>query len=312
MAADQPSREKAELLLAQAEKLTDIRAPGNHPFRLAAHITVYWDGGKTSEATYILLWNSPCSWRDELKFADFTQLRVAVDDKLFVVRTPNDLLPEVFRLSALLDFPNLLRPSVEAKAEYLKDVNKKGSAEEVIGLESSGVFVKTVDHLNRTSGVPVRVQRINSAMEYTFEDYADFGDYQFPRTLVAYRSGKVESKVRVEKLEESITDPSLLVALPNARVFSWCPHPQRAKPKGLEELNSFIRPIRGLSASPVAFYGVIGTDGKWHDLTVVRSAGKGTDSYSYWQNLLLEQNFTPARCGDTPIEQESVLDLRAH
>lgn len=308
--ADQSNSARAEQLLQEAEKLTDIRTPGSHPFRLVARLTIYRSEGQTSEGTYTLFWKSPTSWRDEINFADFSQTRVADVDKLFVYRNPPNLLPEVFRLLTLLDFPNILRATPEAKAQYLKERTRKGVGERIIGIAVPGTSRAILDYLSLSSAIPIRVERSGSDFGCAFEDYVEFNGHQFPRTLTVYRSNKTETKVRVEELAEATVDPSFLVSPPNAQLFSWCPHPQRARPMGSYELNSFIRPTRGLLASPVAFYGIIGQDGKWHDLTVVRSAGKVTDSATFWMNQLLQESFIPAKCGDNPVQQESVIEIR--
>jgi hypothetical protein len=310
--ADQLNRERAEQLLQQAEKLTDIRSSDSHSFRMAAHVTIYGSKDLTSEGTYNLSWKSPTSWRDETTFADFSQVRVADVDKLFVYRNPPNLLPEVFRLLTLLDFPNLLRATPEARAQYLKERTSKGLVERIIGIDVPGGFGKIVDYLSSSSAVPTRVEHADLDFGYTFGDYMEFNGHQFPHTLTMYRSDQTKIKVRVEELAEAKFEPSVLIPPPNAQSVSWCAHPQRARPTGLFELNSFNRPTRGLRASPVAIYGIIGGDGKWHDLAVVRAAGNVTDSSTFWMNQLLQERFIPAKCGDNPVQQEAVIEFLPH
>ena len=290
VAADQSNRAEAEKLLQQAEKLTDIRASGSHSFRLVAHLTIYWGAGRTSEGNYTLFWVSPTSWRDEIRFADFSQLRVADADKLFVYRNPPNLLPEAFRLLGLLDFPNLLRLTPEATAQSLKEGTGKNSGERIVEIPMPGRIWKLIDHFALSSAIPTRVELADWDYGYTFENYMEFHGHQFPRILTAYKSTKTEIKVQLIELVEDTFNPSAFVIPSDAAVLSWCPHPQRASPTGSHELNSFVPPVRGLIMTPVAFYGVIGKDGKWHDLTVVRSVGKQADSYSFWMNQLLQES----------------------
>jgi len=58
---------------------------------------------------------------------------------------------------------------------------------------------------------------------------------------------------------------------------------------------------------PVAIYGVEGTDGKWHNLAVVKSGGKEVDEY--WMDVMRQQRFSPASCGDIPVVHESVMEF---
>ena len=80
--------DEAEKLLRQAEELTDIRRPGSHPFHLAARVRIHGEKDQTQEAAYDLQWKAPTAWRDELRGAGFSQVRIANDDKLFVNRKP--------------------------------------------------------------------------------------------------------------------------------------------------------------------------------------------------------------------------------
>jgi hypothetical protein len=57
---------------------------------------------------------------------------------------------------------------------------------------------------------------------------------------------------------------------------------------------------------PVGIYGVIGTDGLWHNLEIVESNSKEVDEF--WMNRMLQQRFSPSKCGDSPVEYETVIE----
>jgi hypothetical protein len=57
----------------------------------------------------------------------------------------------------------------------------------------------------------------------------------------------------------------------------------------------------------VLFNGIIGTEGQWHNVETVRSAGPVADSF--WISQMHGQRFTPAECGDTPVEYEMMIEF---
>ena len=73
-------------LLQRAEQLTDIRSGDARSFRLTARVEAYDEKGKKKEGTYILLWNSPTIWREEITFPDSSEVRLARINKLLISR----------------------------------------------------------------------------------------------------------------------------------------------------------------------------------------------------------------------------------
>ena len=59
--------------------------------------------------------------------------------------------------------------------------------------------------------------------------------------------------------------------------------------------------------SRVVIDGVIGTDGQWHNIETVKSAGSMVDSF--WISQMHRQRFTPAQCGETPVEYEIMIEF---
>lgn len=59
--------------------------------------------------------------------------------------------------------------------------------------------------------------------------------------------------------------------------------------------------------SSVVINGIIATDGQWHNLETVKSAGSMVDSF--WMNLMHKQRFKPAHCAETPVEYEMMVEF---
>jgi hypothetical protein len=290
---------EAEKLLMQAEELTDIRAPVSQAFRLSARVKLFDEKGQASEGTYDLVWKTPTDWQDKLGIGDFSQERTAVVDKLFVRRSTPSFTLEVYNLLRLLEFPRLLRVSPEAKAQKLREKTRNGSRERTIDLGWKTIF------LDESTPTPTRVEYKHSRFGYKFENYAAFHGHQFPRILTEFDSNKTLTEVQVQELTEASIDDSNLVPSPEARWYLWCPHPEPMRWLDLGKVYPGPPLRTGAPNHPVVIYGVVGTDGKWHNLTVVKSGGKEVDEY--WMNVMRQERFSPARCGEVPVLQEFVM-----
>jgi hypothetical protein len=110
---DNDERSSVEELLQRVQASTDVRTSGSQPFRMKAIVKFFDESGQTRDGTYELLWQTPTLWRDELKFADFSQVRLASGEKLFVSRNPKALSLEVFHLLSLLEFPKSVRLALQ-------------------------------------------------------------------------------------------------------------------------------------------------------------------------------------------------------
>ncbi|MBZ5539573.1 MAG: hypothetical protein LAN61_03520 [Acidobacteriia bacterium] len=292
---------EAQKLLQQAEDLTDIRSSGSRSFHLAARVYMYEGKDLAADGTYDLFWASPTAWREEIKFAHFSQVRVAIGDKLSISRNPPILPLEIFRLHELLDFPNVLHPNLAVKPGKVKERTRNGSRERTIEVGSRIVI------LDGSSPIPIRVEFKSFHFEYQFKDYVSFDGRQFPRTLAEFILNRPLVQVQVQKLEQAAFDASFFIPPKDATVLRWCPHPEPAKLEDLGALSLLPSQLRDAAHQHVAaIYGIIGIDGRWHDLAVVKSAGKEVDSY--WMDQMLQQRYTPAKCAGVPVEQESVKE----
>jgi hypothetical protein len=306
--ADDGGQDEAEKLLRQAEELTDIRSSGNHAFRLAARVKLFEGKRQIREGTYDLYWRSPTDWRDQLRIDDFSQVRTAVADTLYLTRSATGLSLEVFNVLKLLDFPNLLRASPEQTARRLRNETRNGSPERTFEVAPPGLPASKTVFLDGSSPIPTGARYKGSHFEYKFENYAEFSGRQFPRTLTEVESNRPVIQVQVQELAEASIDASPFAIPQDALWQSWCPHPKLARPVFDGKEHPIPSPLRnGALEDPVVVYGVIGTDGRLHNLKIIKSASRGVDSY--WLNEMRQARFYPASCEEVQIEQEFMREL---
>jgi len=300
------NKAEAEKRLQMAQQLTDIRESNSQPFRLSAIVQLFDESGRAQKGTYELAWEKSTQWKDELKFPDFSQSRLVNGERLFISRNPNSLSIAVFRLLRLLEFPNLVRQLPGETLFEHRKAGKNTGREISIDFLFHNRVLKTL-YLDADSSVPTRIDTSNKGLVYVFQNYSVFGGYQFPRVLIAQRLGKALLEVQVQELiSTSFTQDSF--APPDGPSFRWCPNPTPVKMKSGEGYLSIPWPLRGEPIRrPVAIYGIMGPDGQWHNVTVVKSGGKEVDSF--WTSFMISQGFTPAMCGTEPVMQEIVEEF---
>jgi hypothetical protein len=292
---------EAEKIRRSAYELTNIRSLGSLPFHLLAHVEVFDEKNQQKEGSYSLFWKSPGSWREDIILPDFFQIRIAEENKIWLNRNVPYLTQEAFQLMLLMEFPDILRLKKDTRAENWRSDKRR------LEISLEGLAGYTVQ-LDSTSTSPTQVEVYGVDAAYQFQDYAPFGTHNFPRTIIKTIGKRDFLKVHVLELTEA---PSIETAQvthsPNALWFHWCSDADPPK----YQRTPMPRPARPnlslLRKKDVAIYGVIGPDGRWHNLKVLKSGGPEVDTY--WLNVLARQLYFPANCGGKPVETEIVREL---
>jgi hypothetical protein len=296
---------EAEKLRLQAENLTDIRSEGSNSFRLTAQLKSFEGKSQAVEGSYELLWKQPTAWRDEIEFAGFSQVRVALGDKINIRRSSPAIPYEVLKLLTLMEFPSLLRLTNEEKIVKVREHKEKGARERVIEVSSEGDELnKRVFYFEWSTPVPTRADmNVTSRPQYFFKDFTDFHGHLFPHALTELVVPHERFEIEVRDLVDEDYGDSDFAPEPNMAWRRWCPHPEPAKYIGPAIPQSSPLVIYPLEFA-VAAYGIIGLDGRVHDLAVTKSSGKAVDSWAI--AFLKRLAYVPAHCGEFPVEEEFV------
>jgi hypothetical protein len=309
-------------ILLQAERLTDIRSGDALSFRLNADVEAYDDKGKQIDGKYFLLWNSPTIWREEIVFGDRSEVRLARMDKLLISRKPPSPSEQIYRIARLMDFPSLLSLRNRDQIEGMRERTKDGQQEKEIAINVLGDRPWKKVYLDGSALVPLSIEYKGAALgahypykdfdlKFQFADYMKFQDLQFPRTLRRFDSSVLKDQVVVKEWSEAKFGESDFVPPDDSHWIRWCPHAQQPQLESrfVDRLNNALPPQLRTGGPPsrVIIYGVVGTDGLWHNLEAVKSEGSMVDSF--WMNHMRRQKFTPAKCGDTPVEYETMTEF---
>ncbi len=292
----------AEALLKQAHDLTDIRAEGSSPFRLVARVFTYDEKGAPKEGSYTLIWKTPTSWRDEIRWPDFAQVRVAAGDMLYVARSQSAMTLEAYLEPALLNFDQYLvvRPGHSVTNLREREKGKERSLE----IMKKGVVTAEI-FLDGSVALPSRFTLTGHSSEVRLEDYRDFGGRHFPTVLSQGIFGKQFLRVEVRELAATTPDEAQLAPLKNASAFPWCPDPTLAEFEGVEGMAA-LYPTE-MPRGQATIYGIIGTDGHWEGLQVIRPQGAKSKTLVWILLYMQHQRFRPATCGDRPVPEEEII-----
>lgn len=316
-----PATQLAGDLLLRTQQLTDIRSGDAPSFRLIADVAAYDEKSKRIDGKYTLLWNSPTIWREEIVFPDHSEIRLARVNKLLISRNPSTPSEQVYRVGKLMDFPSLLSLGIRDQIEGMRERTKDGQREREVDITFAGDKPWKKVYLDGSTSVPLAIEYKGAALgthypykdfdlKFQFADYIEFHGLQFPRTLRRLESNVLKDQVQIKEWTEAKYGESDFVPPDDSHWIRWCPH---AQPPRLESPLVVINPdfppqLRtGGPASRVVIYGVIGTDGLWHNLEAVKSEGSTVDSF--WMNHMRHQRFAPAQCGGTPVEYESMSEF---
>jgi hypothetical protein len=243
---------------------------------------------------------------------------VVLGDKLLISRSASGPVLEVFGLLRLMEFPGSWRSASNLEVQKLEEKNRRGVRERVIEMTVSGrpwrkVFLNAsapimaeIEHKGALLGARYPYRDFESRVE--FQDYMEFHGHQFPRKFGYYESNVDRGEIQVLELTDAEPKTPEFDPPPDSHWIHRCPHPKF--PKLIPNVEE-VRPIpppqfrAGAPRLHAEIYGIIGTDGHWHNLTAVKSAGQAVDSYL--MNVMQRTGYSPAQCDGIPVEYEYVL-----
>ena len=278
-------------VIQRAVERSELRIPELAPFKLRAEIQAEDLNSKPLTGVYELTWASPTRWREEIRLAGYTETRIGGKAKVWQFPTRSfeaQRIRNVARKFAVREELSFV------SAESISEPKKR----EVEGKQVLCVKVKSRDTLDQeycfdpASGVLLRSRSGHEWFEYL--EYQRAGAQSFPFRLV--KGGK--DVVRVLELRTNIQpEPGLSEPPPGITAAPGCEYPK--VPKGLKlEDPPYPRGLRGTSAQ-VTIFGLVGADGAFRELQVIRSGGPEADSATL--TALSKWTFRPAVCDDMPV-----------
>ena len=307
MASDAGVRD-AKDLIEQAEAKTNIFELPCLEMKAAVRID---NKGRPLDGSYVLLWNGPDQWREEITFPGYSEVQVGSKGVVFLKRT-TDFLPWRIgqlrwtlgygpRTSNLQSFVHLAPGPHEAvkkvlslklqgrKVECVEIADKEGNSRQVRVDPSTGILVRQDPFVDR--------------------DVTSVGTRLFPRFLSYVERGKsvVEINVRelkaIDQMASSVFEPPQ-----GATVKPGCMNPsparriKRVTPRYPEEER------RSRIQGTVAMQAVIGKDGNPRGLRLVSGVTPGLNDISL--EAARQWRYEPATCNGIAVDVETLLTVQ--
>ncbi len=314
LAANSPAREKKDkqaeglALIERARKLSDIRASGSPPFRLRATVLLYIDG-KPVQGENLLIWVSPNEWREEITFPGFLQVEVRRENMRWMRRSLNFRPWWSYQLQALFDVENRLQVIGKEKTGRLEERTKEGRRLHCVDVHRKGW--KSTEFCFDTSTGTLARWKFWTGDSWLRDEYADpivWTNKAFPRVLQRFEDDRPLLDVKIEDLQVGInTALSWFEPPQDAEVWEDCEHPEPARLLEKPPLQYPSGPTWRLRPT-VSVYGVVGTDGQLHNLTVIRSGGTLADAATL--DNLKRWRFKPKMCDGKPVPEENVIHIQ--
>jgi len=242
-----PSKKEAVGLLEKAKESTWLTVPGRAPFHLAAKVR-YTVGANSSDGTYEVLWAGPGRFREEFRLGPISELDVALDDKLYILRNSPVLTYPQWRVRMLTGLPD--RKTSPFKFQVSKIYSSGGAGENLVCFDFAESSKGRTECIDSVTGQLVSVEHKAKHGETTIglvEDrFISLDPVNYPGHMLS-TIGNESLEVTVEKLEP-VAQFAGEAFIPPAGASSrdWCANPEVGKqPDPL----FFSRLAIGISAS---------------------------------------------------------------
>lgn len=307
---------RAVALFSKALAVSGLRAPGSPPFEMRGTITVKQRFGKPEIGSYLLEWASPEKWREKIRFANYTRIRVGGKNQYSQSRTTSYELGPLLQLSQGLEFLKTLHAwsSSAAIANYVSVTLHQKKAR---GVQLDCLTLISKEQNRNRPGfcfdTAMGTLVSDSSGSTEFSSFISFGGKYFPGKIRT--AGKAPSAAPVTLQVNSIsplgnTKSADFEPAPDSTVWPSCDAPD-----ALSVLKSGaarpVYPMRERTArieGTVFLYAVIGSDGQVTNLRVLTAPG-GSALANSALTAVKQWKYAPETCGGTPVPIETLIQI---
>jgi len=277
IASNNQSQEGKDLIEKAAEKMSIFALPY---FEMKGNVRID-NQGKPLDGTYLLLWNGPDQWREEINFPGYTEIQLGSKGVVFLKRNVDFMPLRINQLRTALGYGTAgnsvsmmsLTPRSDETIKRVKDRKVNGTKVKCAEIADQDKHTREVC-VDASTGTLVREGA------FLDKDMMPVGPKLFPRFLSYVQGGKPLAEVQVTELKTTEQFPS--AAYPE------------------EERRSHVE-------GTVAIYTWIGVDGNPRDFRIVSGVTPGLNAASI--DGVQQWRYDPATCNGTPVEVETVLTV---
>lgn len=291
-------QQEGQALLARAQQLQELRAPGNPGFRLTANFRLIDPTLGDAQGTYKEVWSSPDQWRRETIAGNYHQIEIANEKKHWAAQTlsfESSRFHQVWPLLSLSgtapERPHVSRihdEKISGVPARCVDLNAQENARETFCFDpQSGVLLYDLKRL------------IGSVWSAEYSDYASFGEHSYARTTRRFFNGKLSLELNITDLSaEQAPDKSLFAPFEGLQQLPTCS--KTSRPESWLAPDPKYEPGPGSGRILVVLWVIIGPDGKPRDAKVLQQSQDSKFDASALE-VVREWRFKPAKCDGQPI-----------
>lgn len=303
-------------MIHHAVEASDIWSTG--AVRLRVHVKFMQVKAGEIDADYEKIWISPKQWRAQFSSADFNEISVGGDGR-------------VWESSSVPEKPLRVREVERALAALSQTIVGEGLkfASRKVGLKGrndKATCVQVDDHqrslvqdcFDPNTGLLLQVRDLAAEWIYTYSDYQPFAGKQFPRTIGVLEEITPVASMQVVSLEGAPSaDPKRFSPPPGAVLFDACPDalgfPLGVKGgklvKHVDPVFGIHQPGRQIILYGFTVFGVVGRDGNLQSL-VANGSEKATNDAAL--NALRQWHYEPFTVCGNPVEMPTSIDVRTN
>jgi TonB family protein len=308
MPASNDTKEQTKDLVEHAEEKSNILALPFFEMKASVRIDNH---GKPLDGSYILLWNGPEQWREEISFPGYSEVQVGGKGVVFLKRSTDFIPLRIDQLHKALSYGRHPSAFIHTGPGPYTETVKKIRERTVNG--SKAVCAEVSDHENHTKEVCVDGSSGALLRQSPFLDgeMMPVGGKLFPRFLSYVEDGKPLAEVQVTELNATERLPSSAFEPPREAV----PKPGCIDPSA-GHLVKKVQPRypeaerQSHTQGAVAIYAVIAKDGIPGQLRIVSSATPGLDKASL--DAVQEWRYEPATCNGIAVDVEALVTVNYH
>jgi len=296
VAASDHLDQEGKALVEQAERRTDIFELPSFEMRASIRMD---NSGSPIEGTFLLLWNGPDQWREEISLPGYSEVTVGGKNTISLKRSSDFIPLQVDQLHSALRYPI----SYGSLTRWPNEKVKKIRDEKINGAKVRCVEIGDQENHHREVCVDPSAGVIVRQLPFLDRDMTPIGAKLFPHFLSYSEDGKVLAQVQVSDLSTPAQFPSFAFDRPpGATVRAGCmsPNPARAVYKAPPHWQSLVQ-------GTVAIYALIAADGMLHNIQVVSGVNPELNGASL--EAVQKSRYEPATCNGTAVDSEIVIKI---
>lgn len=310
-----PTKDEAAILLEKAAQAANLRANDASSFHLVAQVH-YEIGSQTSDGVYELSWASPDRYREDFRMQGAAEIEIAAEDKLYILRnTPALSLPFWSVRNALRSAKNFFPgPKSKIRRVYPAQVSgelltcvdfgdERSQRQACINPTTNQAVSLSFAAIPPQGPLSMTTKELKHLHDLEVSDFVDVGTKRYP-TRIHRQEQDEKLEIKIETLKQVMTfAEGEFTPQAGAVAYDWCSSPVA---KGTIQID--FQPILELDppGAVVAYYVVVGTDGRVKKWASSRSGGKYVDERM--ATRFRDARFPIFSCGSKPIEYETMFN----